>query len=92
LERIGRMPMPIDVLVVYEDGTQETFYIPNPLMRWEKENPYPLERTVLKPWDWAYPTFSFEINKTKSAIVALVIDPSELMADVNLENNVYEKK
>ena len=92
LERIGRMPMPIDILVVYEDGTQETFYIPNPLMRWEKENPYPLERTVLKPWDWAYPTFSFEINKTKSAIVALVIDPSELMADVNLENNVYEKK
>jgi aminopeptidase N len=73
LERIGRMPMPIDVLVVYEDGTQETFYIPNPLMRWEKENPYPLERTVLQLWDWAYPTFSFEINKAKSAMATMLL-------------------
>lgn len=92
LERIGRMPMPIDLLVVYEDGTQETYYIPNTLMRWEKENPYPIERTVLKGWDWAFPTFSFEIPKAKADIKAIVIDPSGLMADVNLDNNVYEKK
>ncbi len=92
LERIGRMPMPIDLLVVYEDGTQETYYIPNTLMRWEKENPYPIERTVLKGWDWAFPTFSFEIPKLKSNIKAIVIDPSGLMADVDLDNNVYEKK
>ena len=93
LERIGRMPMPIDLLVVYEDGTQETFYIPNTLMRWEKPNPYPqLTRTVLKGWDWAYPTFTFEIEKPKTAIEAIVIDPSGLMADVNLENNAFEKK
>ncbi|MFD2892186.1 M1 family metallopeptidase [Flavobacterium chuncheonense] len=89
LERIGRMPMPIDLLVVYEDGSQETFYIPNTLMRWEKPNPYALERTVLKGWDWAYPTFTFEI--AKKGAKAVVIDPSGLMADVNLDNNVYEK-
>jgi hypothetical protein len=92
LERIGRMPMPLDILVVYEDGTQETYYIPNTLMRWEKANPYPIERTVLKGWDWAFPTFSFEIPKAKADIKAIVIDPSGLMADVNLDNNVYEKK
>ncbi|MCO6174711.1 M1 family metallopeptidase [Flavobacterium sp. NRK F10] len=92
LERIGRMPMPLDLLVVFEDGTQKTYYIPNTLMRWEKENPYSIERTVLKGWDWAFPTFSFEIPKSKSDIKAIVIDPSGLMADVNLDNNVYEKK
>lgn len=92
LERIGRMPMPLDLLVVFEDGTQKTYYIPNTLMRWEKENPYAIERTVLKGWDWAFPTFSFEIPKSKSDIKAIVIDPSGLMADVNLDNNVYEKK
>src|SRR5690606_32936814 len=40
LERIGRMPMPIDLLVVYEDESTESFYIPNVLMRWSKNNPY----------------------------------------------------
>ena len=90
LERIGRMPMPIDLLVVYENGTQETFYIPNTLMRWEKPNPYPLKRTVLNGWDWAYPTFTFEIDKKD--IKAIKIDPSGLMADVDLNNNIWEKK
>ena len=93
LERIGRMPMPLDILVAYEDGTVESFYIPNPLMRWEKENPYPqIKRTVLKDWDWAYPTFEFSLSQEKSKIKSIVIDPSGLMADVDKENNVFEKK
>jgi hypothetical protein len=28
LERIGRMPMPIDLLVEYTDGTTESFMFP----------------------------------------------------------------
>lgn len=93
LERKGRMPMPIDLFVLYEDGSKETFYIPNTLLRFEKENPYEgIKRTVLKGWDWAYPTYTLEIPKSKSAIKAIVIDPSGLMADVNRENNIYEKK
>ena len=85
--------MPIDLLVVYEDGSKEIFYIPNTLMRWEKENPYSdIKRTVLNGWDWAYPTYSFEIPKPKSSIKAIVIDPSGLMADVKRDDNVYEKK
>ena len=93
LERIGRMPMPLDITVVYEDGTTELFYIPNTLMRWTKENQFPtLKRTVLAPWDWAYPTFEFTIKKQKPAIKSITIDSSGLMADVNRLNNVYEKK
>lgn len=92
LERIGRMPMPLDIIVVYEDDTAESFYIPQTLMRWTKDNPFPnVKRTVLDGWDWAYPTFEFTINKQKGVIKAIVIDPSELMADVNKENNVYKK-
>jgi len=92
LERIGRIPMPLDILVVYEDDSMESFYVPNPLMRFEKENPYPqIKRTVLEGWGWAYPTFEFSVSKPKSAIKAIVIDPSGLMADVNKENNYYEK-
>ena len=91
LERKGRMPMPLDILVEYTDGTKEFFYIPNTLMRWEKPNPYPeMKATVLKGWDWAYPTFTFEIPKYN--IKSITIDPEHLMADVNKDDNVFVKK
>ncbi|MEZ4874515.1 MAG: M1 family metallopeptidase [Flavobacteriaceae bacterium] len=89
LERIGLMPMPIDLFVTYEDGSQETFYIPLQMMWGQKENPYPaLPRTVLNDWAWAYPTYSFEISNGKK-VKNMMIDASLLMADINLENNVY---
>lgn len=91
LERIGLMPMPMDILVVYNDDSRETFYAPLRMMRGEKENPYAgIERTVLADWPWAYPTYDFVINKPLSSIKAIVLDPSQLMADVNLENNVWQ--
>lgn len=93
LERIGRMPMPVDLTVEYTDGTTESFYIPLRMMSYEKENPNPtVKRTVLNDWAWAYPTFDFIITKAKSAIKKITIDPSELMADVKRENNTYELK
>ena len=91
LERIGRMPMPIDLLVEYTDGTMESFYIPLRMMSFEKENPNPaVKRTVLSDWAWAFPTKEFSIAKPKSAIKKITIDPSGLMADVKQENNVYK--
>lgn len=92
LERIGRMPMPIDIFVVYSDGTQESYHIPLQMMHYVKDNPYPSKkRTVLGGWDWAYQTYEFTINRPKGAIQVLAIDPTELMADVNKENNGYFK-
>ncbi|WP_026808745.1 M1 family metallopeptidase [Arenibacter latericius] len=91
LERIGSMPMPIDLFVIYNDGTQETLYAPLRMMYGEKENPYPsLKRTVLPNWPWAYPNYSFELNKPLDSIKAIVIDPSQLMADINFENNFWQ--
>ncbi|WP_339710775.1 M1 family metallopeptidase [uncultured Kriegella sp.] len=91
LQRIGPMPMPIDILVVYTDGSQETLYAPLRMMRGEKENPYPsLKRTILDDWPWAFPTYSLTIDKPKGNIKAVVIDPSQLMADINGENNIWQ--
>ncbi|EAR02840.1 M1 family metallopeptidase [Maribacter sp. HTCC2170] len=91
LERIGLMPMPLDILVVYTDGSRETFYAPLRMMRGEKDNPYPdLKRTVLPDWPWTHPTYGFSVNRPKSEIRAIMIDPSQLMADVNTENNVWQ--
>ncbi|MEW2920609.1 M1 family metallopeptidase [Muricauda sp. ANG21] len=92
LNRIGEMPMPLDILVVGADGTQSTYYIPLRMMFGEKANPYTnLDRTVLKDWPWAYPTYEFTIDMPLENVTAIVIDPSQLMADVDGENNVYQE-
>ncbi len=93
LERIGRMPMPIDILVEYTNGSKESFYIPLRMMYFEKQNPTPqITRTTLQDWAWGNPNYTFEINKNKSSIYKITIDPSGLMADVKKENNVFELK
>lgn len=93
LERIGRMPMPIDLKVEYTDGTSESFYIPLRMMNFIKPNPNPNEkRTVLEDWAWAQQNYSFTIDKNKTAIKKITIDPSGLMADVKQTNNVFEVK
>ena len=85
LERIGKMPMPMDVEVVYQDGTKESFNIPLEMMRGNK----PTTSTVLEDWGWAYPTYSFDVSKE---VKSIVIDKSGLMADINSENNTFEVK
>ncbi len=80
LERVGLMPMPIDITVTYTDDTTEDFYIPLQMMRGEK----PTAATILKDWAWAYPTYTFE---TKKAVKSVEIDPKNEMADINKDNN-----
>ncbi|RSK41560.1 M1 family metallopeptidase [Mangrovimonas spongiae] len=80
LERVGLMPMPIDLTVTYTDGSTEDFYIPLQMMRGEK----PTTATVIKDWAWAYPTYTFNTSK---AIKSVEIDPNHVMADINPENN-----
>lgn len=90
LERIGLMPMPIDLYVTYEDNSQELFYIPLRMMWGEKPNPFSeLKRTVLEDWAWAYPTYSFEIENRKK-IKNIVIDATQRMADIVTQNNIWE--
>lgn len=91
LERIGLMPMPLDILIVDAAGNQETYYVPLRMMRGEKENPYPsLKRTVVDDWAWASPTYELIIDKPIENIAGILVDPSKLMADVNQENNAYQ--
>ena len=83
LERIGKMPMPIDLEVTYTDGSKENFNIPLRMMRGAK----PTTATIIEDWGWAYPTYSFDASKT---VKSVIIDKSKLMADINAENNTYK--
>jgi len=83
LEKIGKMPMPIDVTVEYVDGSIEEFYIPLRMMLGEK----PTDATVLGSWSWTSPTYTFKASKE---IKSVEIDKSQLMADIDRSNNVIK--
>jgi hypothetical protein len=87
IKRIGKMPMPIDVLVTFKDGTQEMHYIPLSLMFGEKPNEGTAPRTVHEEWKWTYPEYSFATSKGIANIKSIEIDPSQRLADVNRTNN-----
>ena len=89
IERIGSMPMPLEVLVNFKDGSSEIHYIPISLMRGEKENPYSVKWTVREDWPWARLEYEFAINRPKSDIIDIYVDPTYYMADINRENNAY---
>ncbi len=88
LRRYGEMPMPLDVVVTFKDGHQETYYIPTYLMFGEKPNEHPdRKRTVCKAWPWTNPAYKLTLPVNKNALQDVEIDPSERMADINRENN-----
>jgi hypothetical protein len=91
LKMTGAMPMPIDVLVQYKDGSKEMAYIPQYLMFGEKPvEDAAIPRTVFEPWKWTHPLYTFELNHRLTDIKVVEIDPSQRMADVERKDNKLE--
>ena len=83
--------MPLDILVVDKEGNAKTYYVPLRMMRGEKDNPYPnLERKTEEDWPWAYPNYELVLDIAKENLAGINIDPSDLMADVDRENNLWQ--
>ncbi|MEP1032702.1 M1 family metallopeptidase [Ekhidna sp.] len=91
LKREGKMPMPMDVYVTFADGSKKIYYAPLSIMRGEKQNESNLERIILPDWSWTHPTYQFTIDAPNTSIQSIEIDESGYMADVNRENNKWEK-
>lgn len=88
LKRIGSMPMPVDVLVQFKDGSRLLAYIPQYLMFGEKPvEDMAIPRTVYEAWKWTHPVYTFEISKKITELKVIEIDPSGRMADVERKNN-----
>ncbi len=84
LQRIGQIPMPIDLKVTYIDGSTEEFYIPLQMMLGKKTS----SATVLPDWGWGNPDYKFSAKKS---VKKVEIDPSLYMADVDRSNNTLVK-
>ena len=85
LERIGLMPMPVEVQLLMKDGSKKDYYIPLQMMRGEK--PLRNNETLLKDWAWAYPEYRFSVDVNLESIESITIDVNKETADINKENN-----
>ena len=93
LNRIGLMPMPVDLQIIYKNGERELHYIPMNLMYGQK----PVENTAMPrkeydPWKWTHSTFIIETNRKLAEFTMVEIDPSLRMADIERKNNRLELK
>jgi hypothetical protein len=91
LERVGQMPMPLDVVVTYQDGSQEMVYLPLVIMRGEKPAEAVLpERVLTEKWPWTNYSKEILLSRPISEVKSVEIDPSRRLADINRDNNKFE--
>jgi hypothetical protein len=91
LRMIGKMPMPIDVMLTLKNGSKEIAYIPQYLMFGEKPSEDPaIPRVAFESWKWTNPTYTFEISHKLTDLKVVEIDPTQRMADINRKNNKLE--
>ena len=90
LQRVGDMPMPIEVEVALSNGTVIRYYIPLVMMRGEKTFKEGHQVEQLADWAWVNPSYTFTIKKAKEEIISISIDRHIYMADINLENNIWK--
>jgi len=90
IERVGLIPMPLDVTVSFKNGEKKLYYIPLSVMRGTKPNETEYERIQLPDWWWIKTGYQFEITDSIDQIVSIEIDESGRLADVNREDNKYE--
>ncbi len=93
LNRIGLMPMPVDLQITYKNGDREMHYVPMNLMYGQK----PAENTGIPrkeydPWKWTHSTYTIESSRKLSDFTVVEIDPSLRMADIERKNNRLELK
>lgn len=91
IKRVGLMPMPIDLLLTFNDGTRELHYVPLDLLYGQK----PAEDSALLPrvypaWKWTHATYAVSTSRKLTEIGQIEIDASQRMADIDRKNNVLK--
>ena len=89
LEKIGLMPMPLDLSIQYSNGTTEDHYIPIRMM-WGSR---PLKEGEIAhaDWPWTFPSYSFIVPLNGANIERVVIDPRGFTADADRDNNEFPR-
>ena len=88
LKRKENMPMPLEILATFKDGSKQLYYIPIDLMFGSKK--FNKDVVVLDSWKWVNSEYSFFISEPEKILVSLEIDPSKRLADINQNDNFFE--
>lgn len=93
LNRVGLMPMPVDVVVTDDKGNEITYHIPLRMMRGAKAMEVDNKKNwkVEEDWPWTHQSYTLPIKIKYDRIESVRIDPSGRMADINRENNNFSK-
>ena len=92
IEKIGRIPMPLDISITNIDSTVSWFNIPLRIMRGAKGVDMIGDNVTIKSdWPWVYNFYEFEVDVPKEEILKIEIDASTRLADVFRENNIWTK-
>ncbi len=91
LEKIGVMPMPIDVVVTLDKGEKLYYTIPLRIMRGEKlqDGDQAYEKAAAD-WPWTHSNYTLSIPVKSKKVVSVEIDPTKRMADTDESNNVFK--
>jgi len=90
MERIGLMPMPLDIVLTMKDGSKKSYNIPLGMMRGNRvlsEN-----EILMTPWKWVNPYYSFVVDVDMDELESVEIDPSLRMIDLNYDNNKFPNR
>ena len=93
IQRIGRVPMPLDISLTSSKSKIIWYNIPLRIMRGSKEKDIIGEDfKVISPWPWVYNFYEFIVDLPFKEVQKIEIDASTRMADINRENNIWNGK
>ena len=85
--------MPVDILVTTDNGKTELYTVPLRIMRAAKtkDSGDTKIQVAEEDWPWTHPTYELVIPCKFKNITKVQIDPSNRMADINRENNEWNR-
>lgn len=92
VKRLGDMPMPLDVLISFKDGSNELHYVPLDMMYGKKAAETAEPRTVYAAQPWTHREILIGTTRKLTDIISIEIDPSLRMADTDRKNNKLQLK
>ncbi len=92
LKNNGLVPMPLDITVTAKNGKIYNYYIPQEIMRGEKNEETCFNNfKIMSDWAWTDPTYQLKIDQDEKDIISIEIDSSKRMADINRFNNIWPR-
>jgi hypothetical protein len=88
LQKIGVMPMPLDVVVEMKDGSKKMYNIALRIMRGNKT----FEGEIAEDWPWTNASYDLQLDVAKEKIAKISIDPGVKMMDVERSNNEWQNR